>query len=66
VTWEIKAKTKGSSDPHARYHHRDWLAVITEGNPTSQFPILRCICSCGNEVYVHTDQVYRRREVRRA
>lgn len=60
---QVKARTQSNVDSHARYHGGDWLTVEKEGS--GKVPVLTCVCSCGNRVYIAADEVYRRRETPR-
>jgi hypothetical protein len=67
MTDQVKVRTLGSrrssasSDPHARYHDRDWLTVVKDNGEGVVAGVLECRCSCGNAVYVHDEEVIRRR-----
>lgn len=71
MTWQVKGDLRRASDSHARYHSGDWLDVIDEDWLPSTAPVddeeyhvMLCRCSCGNAVYVHSDEVRRRREAK--
>ncbi|MGN6693872.1 MAG: hypothetical protein ACTHN0_06810 [Aquihabitans sp.] len=63
VTWRVKARTMGSADPHARFHHRDWLTVEIENGDWVVDGVLICRCPCGNPVYLHAEEIYKRKEL---